>query len=239
MIIYILLFIAEIIFTFLFIKEGYPEATKKGFSFKMCAATVFVLNGIYAYFQGGKGAFAISIIIALIFGFWGDLFLALNPFIRNKKNEKKLSVFFVLLGGIFFLLEHVTYIVTFAKELKEKEAFNALIFVGVLLAVLIIGIIIAISLKLKLGKFTVPIIIYALAISSMLAISICLAVNGTDNIQLQLILISAPILFVISDSTLVLKMFDKKRFDNMFVRAINLSTYFLAQMLFGLSILYI
>ena len=239
MIIYILLLIAEIIFSFLFIKEGYPEATKKGFCFKMCAATVFVLNGMYAYFQSEKGAYAISIIIALIFGFWGDLFLALSPFVKNKKNEQKIVTFFVLFGGVFFLLEHVTYIVTFAKELKEKSAFNAFIFVGVLLAVLIIGIILMAFLKLKLGKFTIPIIIYALAISSMLAISVCLAINGSNNIKLQIILFAAPILFVISDSTLVLKIFDKERFDNLPVRSINLSTYFLAQMLFGLSILYI
>lgn len=239
MIIYILLFIAEIIFASLFIKAGYPEATKKGFFFKMCAATVFVINGIYAYFQGVKGAYAISIVIALIFGFWGDLFLALNPFYKNKKNEKKLSVFFVLLGGVFFLLEHVTYIVTFAKELKEQAAFNAFIFVGVLLTVLIIGVVLTVILKLKLGKFTIPIIIYALAISSMLAISVCLAIHASGNIKLQIILFLAPILFVISDSTLVLKIFDKKRFDTMPVRTINLLTYFIAQMLFGLSILYI
>ena len=239
MIVYILLFIAEAIFASLFIKAGYPEATKKGFSFKMCAATVFVLNGIYAYFQGVKGAYAISIVIALIFGFWGDLFLALNPFYKNRENEKKLSTFFVLLGGVFFLLEHVTYIVTFAKELKEKDAFDAFIFAGVLLAVLIIGIILTAVLKLKLGKFTVPIIIYALAISSMLAMSVCLAVKASGNMKLQAILFIAPILFVISDSTLVLKIFDKKRFDSMPVRIINLSTYFLAQMLFGLSMLYI
>ena len=237
MIVYIFLFIAEAIFAFLFIKMGYPEATKKGFSFKMCAAAVFVLNGIYAYFQGVKGAYAISIIIALIFGFFGDLFLALNPFFKNK--ESKLLTFFVLLGGAFFLLEHVTYIVTFAKELKEKAAFNAFIFVGILLLVLIIGVVLTAFLKLKLGKFTIPIIIYALAISSMLAISVCLAINGSSNIKLQIILCTAPILFIISDSTLALKIFDKKRFDTMLVRTINLSTYFLAQMLFGLSILYI
>ena len=237
MIIYILLFIAEIIFSFLFIKEGYPEATKKGFCFKMCAAAIFVLNGIYAYYQGEKGAYAISIIIALIFGFWGDLFLALSPFVKNNKNEKKLVTFFVLFGGIFFLLEHITYIVTFAKELKEKAAFNAVIFISVLLTVLIIGVVLTVFLKLKLGKFTVPIIIYAIAISSMLAISVCLAINGVGNLKMQIILFCAPILFVISDSTLVLKIFDKKRFDNMLVRSINLSTYFLAQMLFGLSIL--
>ena len=237
MIIYILLFVAEIIFSFLFIKEGFPEATKKGFCFKMCAAAVFVLNGIYAYFQGEKTAYAISIIIALIFGFWGDLFLALSPFVKNKENEKKLVTFFVLFGGVFFLLEHVTYIVTFAKELKEEGAFSAIVFVSVLVAVLIIGVALAVALKLKLGKFTVPIIIYAIAISSMLAISVCLAINGGGSIKMRIILFAAPILFVISDSTLVLKIFDKKRFDNMLVRSINLGTYFLAQMLFGLSIL--
>lgn len=239
MIIYIILFIAEIIFASLFIKAGYPKATKKGFSFKMCAATVFVLNGIYAYFQGEKSAYTISIIIALIFGFWGDLFLALSPFVKNKESSKKLLTVFMLIGGIFFLLEHVTYIVTFAKELKERDAFNVLIFACVLLAVLAIGIITAVVLKLKLGKFTVPILIYALGISSMLAISVCLAISLSGNIKMQLILFTAPILFIISDSTLALKIFDKKRFDNMPVRIINLLTYFIAQMLFGLSILYI
>lgn len=238
MITYALLFTLELVFTSLFIKAGYPEATKKGFSFKMCAAAVFVLNGIYAYFRGGKGAFALCVVAALIFGLWGDMFLALGPFIKDKENTK-LPIIFTLLGGVFFLLEHVTYIVTFAKQLKEKDAFDAFIFTAVLLAVLIIGIVLAVILKLKLGKFALPIFIYALGISSMLAISVCLAVGGESNSKLRIILFSAPILFVISDSTLVLKIFDKKRFDTFLVRVINLSTYFLAQMLFGLSILYI
>ena len=86
-------------------------------------------------------------------------------------------------------------------------------------------------------KFTVPIAIYAIAITSMFALSVNVAItNTTSGLLFKTALIAAPLLFVISDGTIVLKFFDKKKFATMPLRIVNLGTYFLAQMLFGLTI---
>lgn len=103
--------------------------------------------------------------------------------------------------------------------------------------VLLIATIIKITLKIKPGKLLILIIIYAVGISAMFALAVCLAFKVySDNIAMQVILFSAPLLFIVSDLSLVLKFFDSERFDTIAVRIINLGTYFLAQMLFGLSI---
>lgn len=233
---FIIFFIAEALFASLFIKAGYPKATKKGFCFKMFASAIFVASGIYAYILSDKSQYAVTVIIALIFGLLGDVFLTMDPFIKNKSN-KKLSIFFIILGGLFFLAGHITYMLAFISELKKNQSFDLRIFITSVAVILLVAAIIKVILKIKLRKFMFPIIIYSAAISSMFALAVCLAVKVyTDNMTMQAILFSAPLLFIVSDLSLVLKFFNCERFDTFAVRIINLGTYFLAQMLFGLSI---
>lgn len=231
-----ILLIAESVFAILFIKAGYPESTKKGFYFKMAASAIFVANGIYFYFLSDKTPYTLTVVAALILGFLGDIFLTMDPFIKNK-SSKKLSTFFIILGGLFFLSEHIAYIYAFVGEIRQKEAFSLELFLTASLAVLIISFAVKILLKIRLGKFLIPIVIYSAAISSMFALAVCLALKGyPENTALNAGLFAAPLLFIISDSSLVIKYFDSKRFNTLTVRSINLGTYFLAQMLFGLSV---
>ena len=233
--IYALLFILEFVFACLFIKAGYPEATKKGFFFKMLASSVFLVNGVYSALSSGAGGrFSSLIITALALGLAGDVFLTFDPFIKDKTDKKK-SAFFILLGGVFFLAGHIVYMVAFAGEIKLKNAFSPLIFISGTACVLIFVFALIIFSRVKTGKAIIPIGIYAAAISCMFAMGLCLALKGCpDNPAAKLLLIAAPALFIISDSSLLLEFFDKERFNNMTVRSINLGTYFLAQMLFGL-----
>ena len=232
--VYAVLFILEAVFTCLFIRAGYPEATKKGFAFKMIASSVFVINGVYSALPFGS-RFPVLIVTALALGLAGDIFLTFDPFIKDK-NDKKKSAFFILLGGAFFLAGHVVYMVAFAGEIKAKSAFSPLIFaLGIILGIAGIFALILFS-RVKPGKAIIPIGIYAAAISAMFALGLCLALGAyAGSPAAKIILIAAPVLFIISDSSLLLEFFDKERFNNMTVRSINLGTYFLAQMLFGLA----
>ena len=233
--IYALLFAADAVFAVLFIKAGYPESTKKGFVFKMFASCIFLITGIYSASPPGCGRYSYLIIAALCAGLIGDVFLTFDPFIKDKSNKKK-SAFFVLLGGLFFIAGHGIYIAAFAGELKKGGAFRLPVFLaGAALAFVSVFALIFIS-KVKPGKALAAIAVYAAAISCMFAMGLCLALGGEfPSNAARVFLIAAPLLFIISDSSLLLKAFDKERFDNLAVRSVNLGTYYLAQMLFAVT----
>ncbi len=237
--IYILLFIFEAVFAVLFIKAGYPQATKKGFAFKMAASSVFLANGIFSACSSWGRAFSALIVTALALGLAGDIFLTFDPFIKDK-NDRKKSAFFILLGGVFFLAGHILYMVAFAGEIKARNVFSPLVFALGAAGGLIFVFALIFILRVKTGKAIIPIGIYAAAISCMFAMGLCLAFKGCPgNPAAKTLLIAAPALFIISDSSLLLEFFEKERFNNMTVRSINLGTYFLAQMLFGLMAKYV
>ena len=239
MVLFPVFFLADAVFAVLFIREGYPQSTKKGFAFKMIASAIFVANGLYAYFQSGKNAYGLTVLLALLLGFVGDIFLTFDPFLKDKSN-KKLSTFFVVLGGVFFLAGHICYLLAFLRLLKASGTFRLPTFLCALCAVPVVFAVVLLALKIHLKAFTVPVFLYAVAISSMFAAAVCLALHGhAGQPTLQVLLFAAPLLFIVSDASLVLKSFDQDRFGNLTMRAVNLGTYYLAQMLFGLSVLFL
>ena len=122
MITFLILLLPECIFTFLFIKAGYPASTKKGFFFKMCACAVFLLNGALAYYPDFS-SYGRLIMIALIAGFIGDIFLTMDPFLTMEKS-KKLSMFFIIIGGAAFLAGHVIYFTALMRRLNGFDREN-------------------------------------------------------------------------------------------------------------------
>lgn len=233
---FIFLLVAEIIFAAEFIIAGYPKATKKGFAFKMIASSIFLINGIVAYSHSDNLRYAELVTAGLAFGLLGDIFLTMDPFIKNKQS-KKLPLFFVILDGVFFLLGHGAYITAFIVMIKQKSAFDLTLFAVTAAVTLTAVLLIGALLKIKPGRLLPGVVIYAAAVCCVLAAAVCLGINGyPDKLITKAVLISAPALFIISDSTLAIKAFDKERFGTLTLRAVNLGTYFLAQMLFGLSV---
>ncbi len=234
----IILFILETAFTWMFIKAGWPESTKKGFWFKMCACVIFLLNGSYAFRSTEIRYYSLAIIAGLIAGFIGDIFLTLDPFIKDKKSKVNMVV--IIIGGICFLFGHIAYILAFVRTLINKGLFRPALIFSVWAGAFILFVVIKAALRVKFGKLTAPVFAYAAIIIFMLSCAVCLAVYGIEGKPLaKAALIAAPVLFIISDFSLVLKFFDKERFNTLPVRAINLGTYFLSQMLLGLSIWYV
>jgi uncharacterized membrane protein YhhN len=232
------LFFLEAVFAALFIKAGWPESTKKGFFFKMCACAVFLLNGFYAFRSTEIRYFSLAIIAGLAAGFLGDIFLTLDPFIKDKKSKVNMVV--IITGGICFLFGHIAYILAFVRTLISKGLFRPVLICSCWAAAFILFVVIKAALRVKFGKLTAPVFAYAAIIIFMLSCAVCLAVYGIEGKPLaKTALIAAPVLFIVSDFSLVLKFFDKERFNTLPVRAINLVTYFLSQMLLGLSIWYV
>ena len=231
----IILFILEAVFAWLFIKAGWPESTKKGFRFKMCACVIFLINGFYAFRSTEIRYYSLAIIAGLIAGFIGDIFLTLDPFIKDKKSKANMVV--IIIGGICFLFGHIAYILAFVRTLLNKNLFKPALVCAVWAGVFILFLAIKLALRVKFGKLTAPVFAYAVIIIFMLSCAVCLAVYGIEgSFPVKAALIAAPVLFIVSDFSLVLKFFDKERFNTLPVRIINLGTYFLSQMLLGLSI---
>ncbi len=228
------LFVLEGIFTFNFIKAGWPEATKKGFVFKMIASAVFVAAGVYSFVSlSPKSYFSLAILSGLILGFFGDIFLTLDPFIKKKNGGAGTAA--IIAGGLFFLCGHICYICAFVRETLAGNAFSpaltAVFWAGAMLVITGLKLI----LHIKAGKLTVPIFIYAAVVSFMAACAVCLA-RAHGGAVAKAITVSAPLLFIISDLSLMVKFFDKERFDTLPVRAVNLGTYYLSQMLLAVLI---
>jgi uncharacterized membrane protein YhhN len=225
------------VFAGLYIKFGFPVITKKSYAFKMVAAVSFVMNGLFGYLFFNKSVYSKWVLLGLFFGFLGDVIIALEPFIKENEKKKKHNTIAVTAGGALFFLGHVFYIVAFAMELKRTGAFKPALYFGIVGGTLALGMLTMLLTKIKMKKFSAPIAVYAVAITSMFALAVNVAItNTTGGIFFNIALIAAPLLFVISDGTIVLKFFNKQKFATMPLRIVNLGTYFIAQVLFGLTI---
>ena len=231
------LFVIDMVFAALYIKYGLPKVTKKSYVYKMIASGTFVINGLIAYLCYNNSVFSKWVLLGLVFGWLGDIIIALEPFIKDDENKKKRNTIAVTAGGVLFFVGHLLYIVAFLKELTITKSFIPALYFSIIGGIFVLAFLTFLFTKIRMGKFTVPIIIYALAITSMLALSVNVAVtNTTGGLLFKIVMFVAPLFFVISDTTIVLRFFNKEKYEVYPVRIINLGTYFIAQMLFGLAI---
>ncbi len=231
------LFAIDMVFAVLYINYGYPKVTKLSFCYKMLASAVFVLNGAIAYGYSAGSPYAKTVVAGLVFGFVGDAFLAIDPFLNDRLREKK--AIFGVIGAAFFFVGHILYIIAFVLEIRKEQAVRFPVFIIAWVLMLGSGIAVKIALKVKLGKFAVPVLIYAVALVAMCSFGICLALNRTGEPFTRFILIAGPLCFVFSDATIVLRMFYKDKYETLPMRYANLLTYFISQMFFGISIMLI
>ncbi len=153
--------------------------------------------------------YAYLIMTGLIFSFLGDLFLLFPDKYFNN-------------GLYSFLVAHILYAFAFNQNVNEYSY-------GVAAVVVVFVLIVVKLLAPKLGAMKYPVIFYILVISVMLYSGI--------NFDRQFFAISyvsvGAILFTISDTVLAFNKFYKK-FS--LAEPIILSTYFIAQLFFAMSI---
>lgn len=207
-----------------FIKTEYSGQMLKATILKGCASLFFVILGIVCY-TNNKTEFGKLILIGLILGLVGDVFLNM----RNLYEGKKSMVVFAL-GILAFLSGHFLYI---AALIKQNTGI-------VLLALVLTAIISVLAIPPLMKQITAPSkglkifgYVYLVVVIMMFSNSAILLIkNGASALTLTFTI--GALLFMVSDFIMIYYSFGKKIKP---LRAINLLSYYIGQLLIGICIL--
>jgi len=155
--------------------------------------------------------YQVAIVCGLVFSLAGDVFLMLR---RDH----------FLAGLASFLVAHICYIVAFAGTSGTPDSFV------VLVALAAYGLLLLRRLWRNLGKYRVPVAIYAFVLLAMVA-GAHAQLRQFGDARAWVALMGA-VLFMISDSVLALDRFETR---NKSRQMVVLSTYFVAQWLIAIS----
>lgn len=239
-----LCYILFFIFVPLYDKAYWPEPTKKSLACKMVAATMFVGIGFLGMeITGNESYYANTMLIGLILGWIGDLFMH----IPHPPNNPRMSV--VYIGATSFLIGHIFYVVAFVKSAMALTTEYKFFTIPEIIAFFVIFIAFALMLepvfKFKYAnKFMkVTLHLYSIFLIVMLikscAFGISYFISGAENgLLAMLILIAGAIFFFISDFTLGLRLIGGAK-GNKTVKTVSLYAYFIAQLLLATSILFV
>jgi len=191
------------------IRAEYRGPTQHIYIFKPLTMVFILLIAILG--QAASPFYKYMIITGLVFSLAGDIFLMLP------------SDRFVA-GLVAFLIAHLFYSAAFASEISALIWWPLIPFV-------IFGIVIYLILAPSLGNLKVPVLIYVVVILMMAWLAWeRLIQTGHSGALLASI---GAVLFIISDSVLAI---DRFRGAFKLARALNLTTYFAAQLLIAGSI---
>lgn len=184
-------------------------------TFIMLALSILLENG-------SLEDFALFILIGLAFGLLGDIYLALRPLRDPKENET-----IIILGISVFSLGHISYLI--ALSLLDQFSvlsigFGILMMMGVILM--------SRSMKFQMGKTKYFNYAYATLIFTMIGQSIIYVINGGP-----VFLMIGACLFGVSD--LILAPIYYKKMDQKWMIALNLITYYLAQVFIASSLYFL
>lgn len=209
------------------LSQTIPIFLKNYLKSKMTCSFLFLLTGLFAVLsREEKNIYSILILSALFFGMLGDFWL----------DYKKRKYFFA--GVTFFSIGHLIYLYTFIFNCEPSLIpYGKQIILG-FLALCVAAVIEVISDKIRFPKGQRIMIAYSflLMFSFIFAVSrgVVSIING--NTYFGICLISAGGLFLLSDTFLAASLYGKPKFrcNDKLV----LITYFPAQALFALSILF-
>lgn len=240
----VLCYVLFLVFVPLYDKAYWPEPTKKSLACKMVAATAFVLIGVLGMFiTDNKSDYITTMIIGLILGWVGDLFMH----IPHPPQNPRMSV--VYIGATSFLIGHIFYVVAFVKSTIVLTPDYKIFTIPEIIAFFVIFITFALMLK-PVFKFEyknlfmqIALYFYSMFLIVMLIKSckfgITYFLSGAENgIIGMLILLIGGVLFFISDLTLGLRLLGSAK-GNKKVKTLSLYAYFFAQLLLATSILFI
>ncbi|MBR5438073.1 MAG: hypothetical protein IKV21_04060 [Clostridia bacterium] len=234
-----LVVLAECVAVPVFLKYYWPDRCKQSFIYKVISAALFVLCGLLSMKIAENGTpYASLMLWGLVFGFFGDVFL---HSLQNK------SWHFVV-GFLSFLVGHIVYIVAFWKAIKTTYP-GSPVFTWYELVATFALLAIMLTIMLKMGIFKgkevllVAFAAYGFILFTMLTKGLRYAIGeiayGTNDYMLPVFLTVGlgAVLFTISDIILGFTIPMGK--TTRLVRNINIGTYFAAQILLGLSILFV
>lgn len=198
------------------------------YALKAVASLCFVLTGIFAVINADVfQPWQMLVLIALILGMLGDIFLSSNNVVPEGKALDTLN----LSGLLFFLVGHIIYIVWL---LQYAKSFNYYLLFIVAAVPLIMFLLVRLKV-LNPGKATIPCLAYAAIIGLMLASAINFYLD-IGAFEISKLVLSGGVLFCVSDSCLAYFNFGGGK--NPLLKYVYMPTYYVAQCLFALAILF-
>ncbi|MDR1410454.1 MAG: lysoplasmalogenase [Oscillospiraceae bacterium] len=233
-----------VIFVPQFLKAAWPEKTNKSLLLKMLCATLFVAIAVLQMrIADNFGAFATRMMWGFVLSWFGDLFLHVRLKPKELWYALGVAAFF---GGHMFFISGYTLA---GDKLLGLSFWSAPEMFAV--AALLTTAVVLIFKKVKVhgNRFLPLLLIYAVAVITMMVkavgLSVRLFADGQQPWYAMLLLGAGGICFALSDFLLLLFDFGRKRKDkpNRFhsykIKSVYIWAYFIAQVLLGLTILYI
>ncbi len=229
-ILFILLFIAVNVLNVFFVNAQRGGPTKKSLALKMAAATGYMITCFLAILIGNNASrFAMLVLLGLFLCWIGDLFLHLWQ-------HKILPV----IGFLGFLSAHFVFIAAFCTEIRKLVPKRGFFSIPEILFVTAFccGFLLfswAIGTNIK-GLIKIPLLIYAAVITTMLCKAVIMGLTyknagGAYGWFAALCAIAGAALFVASDFSIAVLMFNEKYKKNYPLKMFNMVTYFLAVLL--------
>ena len=225
----------------IFIRAQWPQKCVKSFVWKVISATIFVGYGVYLMlgYSLVDIKFSKYMVIGLALGWLGDVLLHLTAL--SKKPSKVFEGASFVAGLVAFLVGHIFYVLAYINALQQIDKWNSgtIRTIIIIVAVMLVGFVTAqLIVKLKLGIAVIPVLLYAITISTMLACAVMLAINTFSSMpEFAFVIALGAVLFVISDGTLVFCIFGSEKAKNSYsLKVVNLTTYFIGQMLLASTI---
>ncbi len=214
---------------FLFVRSQYNGACGRSLTLKMIAATGYIAIGALAVkISGNESRFALIMFGALICSWIGDLFLHLW--------QHKI---YTAIGFLGFLTAHFFFIAAYLRAIRlyapDRSFFSAPEIIAVVLFdvfFLVFSRLIGTEIK---GVLNIPIVMYATVITTML----CKAcIMGISMIKVDVphataaavLAVAGASLFVMSDFSIAILMFNKKYKKSHPLKMFNILTYFAAEL---------
>ena len=218
-------------FLWLRVSRRYVEAT----IFKTFASLLFVATGSIAWHAGGAGFWGTFILLGLVFGLTGDVFLDLKV-AYSADSEKWTSA-----GMAAFAFGHVLYLTgvfidagSFLAKPVSWLAIPVLLAAGFTAGVWVV----APKMQLHYGKFLIPSLSYAFLLSFFVLVCGKLFIQTHFAWRWGLLLFGA-FLFLVSDLILSLQYFGPKQHENNRIWIItNHATYYMAQFSIAISMVF-
>ena len=210
-----------------FIGFEYAKKPVAAVAFKGAASALFVLLGFACMSASMDARFALLVVIGLIFGAIGDVLLNLRA-LAGSAGQK------VFMAGIAaFLTGHLLYIAALLSRGADALWIGVPVCAALSVALLPFFILKRIEVTGKLKTFG---IVYVALVFLMAGCAAGLLILKPFNTGHLLFTIGAA-LFALSDVILIFHLFGRKK--HRAFRALNLSAYYIGQILIALSLLYI
>ena len=208
-----------------FIRTEYAGKMAKATVLKGCASAFFVLLGLLCFLKVHTAAGRL-IFIGLILGMIGDVLLNL----RNQFEGKRSMAVFAL-GILAFLSGHFLYIAALIRQSASILLLSAILTVVLSVAAIspLMKRITAPSKGLKIFGYVYLVIVIAM-FSCAASLLVKLGAHATT-----VLFAVGGLLFMVSDFIMIYYSFGKKIRP---LRAVNLLTYYIAQLLIALTILF-